>query len=136
MNLVKRDYKPLSLWDDIFDWQPFNQLNTRQVVAPVEVETDDDSVYVKAELPGMEKKDIEVDYQDGLLTISGEKKTEKKGREDGYRYSEIAIGRFKRIINLGTEVSFEQGQAEYKDGTLCIKIPKAAPKKSKKLVID
>jgi HSP20 family protein len=82
----------------------------------VEVSETDNEVRLVAELPGMEEKDIEVDFHDGMLTLKGEKKTETNGAV----YSERWHGQFERTLQLGPDVDSDKIKAEFKNGVLTI----------------
>jgi HSP20 family protein len=137
MNLVKRSCKPVSIFDELFNFRPVfeSEFHKRSILAPVDVESDENNIYVKTELAGMDKKEINVEYKDGILTISGEKKDSRKASENDYRYSEISLGRFQRSVNIGQDINFEKAKAEYKNGLLEIQIPKKESQKQKKLLI-
>ncbi len=137
MSLMKYE-RPRLLLDEFFDMSgllPKDTFSYNRMV-PVEVTSDDKNIYVNAELPGIEKKEINIDFNDRILTISGEKKGEKKEEKDGYYYSEIARGKFSRSVKVGVDVDFENGKADYKDGVLKIILPKAKESKLKKLLIS
>jgi|SaaInlStandDraft_3_1057020.scaffolds.fasta_scaffold97076_1 HSP20 family protein len=136
---LKNKYQPLSLMDEIFDFGRYfeKEFDTKNnYVPPVEIDEDTKNILVKTELPGMDKKDIGIEFKDNVLTISGERKIEKKEERKGYFYSEISSGTFKRTVNLGKEVDFENATAEYKDGVLRISVPKTEEEKIKKLLIS
>ena len=80
MYLVKRSYKPNSLFEDFFNLENTfgKEFLNNSIDTPVEVTSDEKNVYIKIELPGIDKKDIKIEYQDNTLSISGEKKVEKK----------------------------------------------------------
>jgi HSP20 family protein len=90
---------------------------------------------VKAEVPGMDKKDININFSDGLLTITGEKKHEKKEDGENYHCFERRYGKFSRTMRLPTEVETEKVDAKYKDGVLTIILPKTQTVKPKKIEI-
>ena len=90
---------------------------------------------VKAEVPGMDKKDININLSDGLLTITGEKKHEKKEEDENYHCFERRYGKFSRTMRLPTEVETEKVDAVYKDGVLTITLPKTETVKPKKIEI-
>jgi HSP20 family protein len=94
----------------------------------VEIEEKDKSFELTAELPGMTKKDIEVEVKEGVLTIRGERKSEKEENKKGVRYSERTFGSFSRSFNLPEGVASDQIKAEFKDGLLTLEIPKAPEK--------
>ena len=82
----------------------------------VEVSETDNEVKLVAELPGMEEKDIELNFNDGLLTLKGEKKAETNGAV----YSERWHGQFERSFRLGPDVDPDKIKAEFKNGVLTI----------------
>jgi len=101
----------------------------------VDVYEDKDNVFVKAELPGMKREQLEVSLMDGMLNISGERKEEAeyKGAES-YR-SERYFGRFYRSIPLPAPVEAKKLEAHYKDGILTVTCPKTEEAKRKQVEI-
>jgi HSP20 family protein len=99
---------------------------------------DNGNVVVKAELPGMEKKDLNVEIAGDVLTISGEKKKEEKIEEKNYYRMERSTGAFSRSFGLPTSVQTEKIKAHFKDGVLEVIIPKTeeAKRKEKKIPIE
>ena len=100
----------------------------------LDVHQDKDQFTVVAELPGMRKEDIELLLQDGVLTISGERKQEKKN-EQGYR-TERFFGRFQRSVTLPTSVDGSKVKATYQDGILKVVLPKAEEAKPKQIEVS
>jgi HSP20 family protein len=102
---------------------------------PVDVFEMDDTYTVKAELPGLSKEDVNITFENGVVTISGEKKfeAEKKGRN--YHRIERRFGAFNRQVALPVPVDFERADATFKDGILEISIPKKEEAKAKSLRI-
>lgn len=86
----------------------------------VEVSDTDKEVRVVAELPGLEEKDVELTLQDGVLSISGEKKSETENP----RYSERWQGRFQRMIQLGPDIDPDKVNADFKNGVLTVSVAK------------
>ena len=102
----------------------------------VDLFEDKDNVIVKAELPGMKKEDIDVSLHDGTLTISGERKLERK-KEEGETYrSERFYGRFQRSVLLPTSVAADKVNASYRDGILTITLPKSEESKPKQIAVN
>lgn len=101
----------------------------------VEVSETDKEVKVTAELPGLDEKDIEINVNDDMLTISGEKRSETDDKERNY--SERYYGRFERRISLPAVVDDERAKASYKNGVLTVTLPKdvAARAKTKRIPI-
>ncbi|MCX7724241.1 MAG: Hsp20/alpha crystallin family protein [Thermodesulfovibrio sp.] len=110
-----------------------------EIVTPaVDIYEEEDDLVVKAELPGINKEDIEVKITDDYITIAGEKKKEEKvQRKDYYRY-ERSYGSFSRTFRLPVEVQTDKAKAKFENGVLEIRIPKTeeAKKKEIKLKIE
>ena len=96
---------------------------------------DKDNVIVKAELPGMKKEEIEVSLHDGALSLSGERKSEKKFEDTETYRAERFVGRFHRTLTLPSDVKADQVKAQYKDGILTITLPKTELAKPKQIEI-
>lgn len=97
-------------------------------------ETDNDIV-IKAELPGVDKKDIKVEVKDNMLHLSGERKTEKDIKEENYHRIERYYGTFRRSFGLPAHVEHDKVKARFKDGILEITLPKVEKAKPKKIEI-
>lgn len=97
-------------------------------------ETDDHFV-IKAELPGVDKKDIKVDLKDRVLTLAGERSYDNEVKEENYYRQERSYGRFQRSFSLPAEVDSDTITAELKDGVLRIEVPKPADKKAKQVTV-
>jgi len=95
----------------------------------------DDYFMIKAELPGVDKNDINIDLKDRLLTLSGERTHDKEVNEQNYYRRERSYGKFQRTFTLPADVDSDQIKAEFKDGVLQIEIPKPEEKKAKKVTI-
>jgi HSP20 family protein len=91
----------------------------------LDVSESKEAVTVKAELPGVEQKDIAVSLQDGVLTIKGEKQTEKEEKDKHYHRMERSYGAFYRSIRLPAAVEAGKVTATFKDGVVTITLPKA-----------
>ena len=93
-------------------------------------------VVVKAEIPGMKKDDINVDIDENSITISGEKKEEKREEKKDYHRVECSYGSFCRSFRLPDNVSADKAKASFKDGVLEIRMPKSGKAKKKKITIN
>ena len=114
---------------------PFHQMTEDIDVAwtpRLDVSETDKAIEIIADLPGMEKKDINVSLEDDLLTIKGERKQEKEKSGQHYHSIERRYGSFYRSLRLPTEVQGTKINASFKDGVLKITLPKV--KKAKKKV--
>jgi HSP20 family protein len=98
-----------------------------EVWAPaIESHVENGNLIVKADLPGIDPKEVSISVQGNLLTIEGERKHEEKKEKEGYFYEELAYGKFSRTISLPAGVDADKVKATYKDGVLEITMP--APK--------
>jgi HSP20 family protein len=95
-----------------------------------------DAIVLKAELPGMEEKDIAIEFENGVLTVQGERNVEIDENEKGYRRVERAYGKFFRSFTLPPNVNPEKIDATYKEGLLTIEIPKKEEAKPKKIALN
>lgn len=102
---------------------------------PVDVAEDDEKIHVKVEVPGMDEKDLKVNYEDGLLTISGERQFERKD-ERNYHRIERQYGSFVRSFSLPRTVDASQIVASYRNGVLEIEVPKKEEAKPKQIAIN
>ncbi|MFN4319221.1 MAG: Hsp20/alpha crystallin family protein [Aquificaceae bacterium] len=102
----------------------------------VDVYETDQELVVKAELPGVKKENVEVSIRDNALHIRGEKKEEKEEKTETYHRVERVYGKFERVIPLPVDVKVEAAKAEFKDGLLEIRIPKAEESKERKIEIS
>jgi HSP20 family protein len=102
----------------------------------VDVYEDKENFVVQAELPGLKREDIEVALHDGTLTISGERKPEKRNEEKEVYRAERYVGRFQRALLLPTTVAPDKVKAAYVDGLLTITLPKTEEAKPKKIDVS
>ena len=96
----------------------------------------DDKVGIIAEIPGLEKKQIKVEVEDGVLTISGDKHTVWDEAKAKVLRRELKQSSFKRSFTLGEQLNGDKISANFKDGVLSIEIPKSVPEKPKKHSIN
>ncbi|HWH68633.1 MAG TPA: Hsp20/alpha crystallin family protein [Candidatus Sulfotelmatobacter sp.] len=97
---------------------------------------DKDNLYVKAELPGMKREEIDLSLHENSLSISGERKSEEKYKEADLTRSERFFGRFQRTVTLPTPVAVDKVKAQYKDGILTVTLPKAEESKPKHIDVN
>jgi HSP20 family protein len=94
-----------------------------------------DSVVVKASIPGVKPEDISITVENGVLTIKGETREEKQSGEGRYHRRERRVGRFARAISLPVEVNADACDAEFEHGVLTITLPKAEQARPKQIAI-
>jgi len=102
---------------------------------PVDVAEEGDKIMVKVEAPGMEEKDLKVHFEDGLLTVTGERQFERKD-ERNYHRIERSYGSFVRQFSLPRSVEVGAITASYRNGVLEIEIPKKEEAKPRQIEIS
>ena len=135
-----RPLKGLEEWerqfDDLFGRRMLRlPVEERGWMPSVDIFEKDDKFVVKAELPGMEKDNIEVNLTDHTLTIKGEKKKAEEVKEENYYRSERSYGSFMRTIELPREVHADKVKATFKNGVLEIRVPKTEEAKAKEIKV-
>jgi HSP20 family protein len=107
-----------------------------EISAPaVDVYEEKDDIVVKAELPGMEKDNIEVNISDHFLTIKGEKKKEEETKEKDYYRSERSYGSFLRTVELPKDIHADKVKASFNNGVLEVRMPKTEEAKKKEIKV-
>jgi len=112
------------------------ELSTRTWAPPVDIYENGDSLVLKAELPGLEPKDVEIRVEDNTLYLKGERKFEKEVKEQNYHRVERSYGTFTRSFSLPNSIDSDKVQAEYKDGILTLTMPKREEAKPKTIKIN
>jgi HSP20 family protein len=107
------------------DWAPM-----------LDVKEGKDEITVKADLPGLKKEEIQVNVDNGVLTISGERKHEEKSEDEGWHRVERSYGSFRRSVRLPQDVESSKVKAEYKDGVLSVTLAKSEASKPKAIKVD
>lgn len=122
----------------IFDDLPtaFNLDLTSSFYPRVDIAEDDQNIYVTAELPGVDKKDVKVSLQDNVLTIKGEKKSEIKDENKNYFRIERTYGSFCRSFQLPAEVDHDKVKAKFENGMLMIEAAKKEPTSRNEKLIE
>lgn len=96
---------------------------------------EDDKYKLHLDLPGVKKEDVKLSYNNGQLIISGERNSEKEKKEATYHRIERAYGKYYRAFNLPKKIMEDKIEAEFKDGTLTVIIPKAEEAKPKQIEV-
>jgi HSP20 family protein len=103
----------------------------------IEMYEDGDDIVVKIEAPGFKSDDFNIDIEDNVLTVSGfvKNETEEEDKKKKYYYKEISQESFSRAVRLPVRVKADNADAEYKEGMLVIRVPKAEEAKPKKITV-
>lgn len=102
----------------------------------VDIYETQDSIVIKAELPDVDQKDIDVRIEDGLLTIKGERKHESEVKKENYHRIERYFGSFQRSFKLPGTVDQEKVQASCEKGVLTVTLPKKEEVKPKQINVE
>jgi HSP20 family protein len=108
---------------DSFFGRPGNGGARRWIPATDLVETED-SLVLRADLPGMDENDVEIEIKDGVLTISGQREAKHESKEEGFHRVERAFGSFARSLSLPDGIDADRVSAGFDRGVLEVKIPK------------
>jgi HSP20 family protein len=147
----RRPFTGLARWDremermmeDFFGrrWRPswperWFGAEREELTAPaLDLYEEKDDIVIKAELPGIDKNNIEVNLADHTLTIKGEKKKEEEIKEENYYRSERSYGAFMRTLELPKDVHADKVKATFKDGVLEVRLPKTEEAKAKEIKV-
>jgi HSP20 family protein len=122
--------------DRVFD-AFFGQTDqARRWVPPMDLVEAEDHFVLKADLPGLRESDVNIEVQDGTLTISGERNAEHEQREKGWYRIERAFGAFNRSLTLPDGVDPDRIAASFSDGVLELPIPKPEERKPRRISIS
>ncbi len=143
MDLARWEREMDRMMEDFFgrrrrSWWPERWLRPGEgeLGAPaIDLFEDKDDIVIKAELPGMNKDDVEVNLSDRSLTIKGEKKKEEEIKEENYYRCERSYGSFVRSLELPKDVHFDKVKASFKNGVLEIRLPKTEEAKTKEIKV-
>ena len=123
----RRPFEGLTTWfsdlDSLFDEDFFTPVFERTWAPAIDIEEKDGEYLLKADLPGLNKKDIHVELKDGYLTLKGERNSEHEDKGKNYHRIERVYGSFQRSFKVPEGLTEKDIKAKYKDGTLELTIP-------------
>ncbi len=102
----------------------------------LDVYEDKDNLYVRVEVPGMKKEDIEISLHNASLSIAGERKSEESFKDAEVYRAERFFGRFQRTVTLPSPVATDKVKAHYQDGILTVMLPKTEEAKPKQIELS
>jgi HSP20 family protein len=127
---------PFSLARDLLNWDPLFSARPRSVFAPAfEVKETTDAFVLKADLPGVEDKDLDVAVHAGVLTVSGSRQSEERKDGESFALYERQFGSFSRSFSLPDLADAETVEAKLDNGVLTLTIGKKAEAKPRKIAI-
>ncbi len=138
-------------------YNPWQEINTLQrqinrlfedTVSPSTIERDSakvpaaeihetaDAIHLKVELPGIEAKDLDIQVTENAVAVTAERRSEVRAEEKGVTRTEFYYGKFHRVIPLSARIENTNVTAEYKDGILNLRLPKATEEKNKVVKVN
>jgi len=133
-------FRSLTAWRDIFDPvfadRGFDALFTHSLSPALEVVDGKENVTVKLELAGLKKEDFDISFENDVLTVSGERKSETEAKEGETVRSERVYGSFSRSVTVHAPIKADEISANYADGILTVVLPKAEEAKPKKIAVS
>ena len=124
------------LFDDAGStWRTDEPAATTSWSPSVDIFETEGEIVVKAELPGIDRKDIQLNLENNVLSLRGERKFQKETKDDNYHRIERSYGVFSRAFSIPATVDEERIRADYKDGVLKIVLPKKDQAKPKQIKI-
>jgi len=127
--------RDLDLFDQYFD-DFLKDVPLKSFAPMVDISETKKDIVVRAELPGMDPKDIELTLDKGMLTISGERKEEKEEEDENCYCKETSYGSFRRSIRVPADADTDSVTADYKSGVLKVKIAKLNGKDRKIITVE
>lgn len=143
-------YTGSPLWDlhrevDRFFGNVFQRFNTLlpavsdglMLKPNVDIRENKKSYKITIEVPGVEENDVKLEFSDGMLTVSGEKKHEKEEKDENYHCVERSYGSFRRVLSLPEDIDADAIEANFKNGVLTITVPRkqmVKPKDETKMI--
>jgi HSP20 family protein len=132
--VTRRD--PYSLARDLLGWDPFFSDRQASAFVPAfEVKETNDSFVLKADLPGVDEKDLDVALHNGVLTVSGSRQSEERKEGESYALYERQYGSFSRSFSLPDMADGERIDAQLVNGVLTLTVAKKAEAKPRKISI-
>jgi HSP20 family protein len=123
------------LFNDVFE-RPGEESNLTSWAPAVDIFETEHELVVKADLPDIDPKDLDIRVENNILSIRGERKFESKVSEDKYLRVERAYGSFSRSFSLANSVNSEAIKADYQNGVLTLTVPKREEAKPKQIKVN
>jgi len=123
------------LFSTVFDQPATGQATMRRWMPAMDLVETNDHFVLRADLPGMTEDDVKIEFEDGTLTLSGERKAEHESKGEGFYRVERAFGTFSRSLTLPQGVDPEAVSASFDRGVLEVRIPKPEERKPKRISI-
>jgi HSP20 family protein len=125
-------------WNDpiVASWTPGRSEDLAAWTPGVDVVEESDAYVFHADLPGVPKENVDITFEDNILTVSGSRERHDESNQGQYRRVERRYGRFTRSFALPSQVDTNKVDASFRDGVLVIRVPKAETAKARKIKIS
>ena len=117
------------------DLLPFDEDVTTNPLA-LDVSSDDKAVIIRSAVPGVKEEDLNIEVQDGVLTISAETRYEHEDKQENWHRRELRYGKFSRSVRLPEDVKFDEADAQLENGMLTVTIPRKSPSPVQKIAVQ
>src|SRR3954452_5176566 len=124
------------LFNSFFDTPQSGQAGARRWLPAMDLVETDDHFVLRADLPGLTEEDVSIEFQDNVLTVSGERKSEHEERREGWYRLERATGTFSRSLTLPEGVDADRIEAAFDRGVLEVRTPKPEARKPRRVAIS
>ena len=114
----------------------FGHAGPSRLYPPVNVFDAGDAYVVKAEVPGVSPDKIDIDVEDDTLTLRGERAFSEPNRDAAYHRRERGAGQFRRVVRIPGRLASDEAKAEYRDGVLTVRLPKAKEARPRRVQIE
>lgn len=111
------------------------QLTTMNFVPSIDLVEKENEFEVTVDLPGLKPEEVTVEFKNGALWVTGERREEKEEKHKTYHHVERRYGEFRRVLPLPTVVNEEEIKAKFTDGVLRVSVPKKEPSKTKHIEV-
>lgn len=123
------------LFDSFFGDRRADGRTARRWIPAMDLAESEDHLVLRADLPGMTEDDVDIEIKDGVLTISGERKSEHEEKSEGFHRVERTFGSFSRSLTLPQGVEASAVDAKFSQGVLEVRVPKPAESKPMRVAI-
>jgi HSP20 family protein len=123
------------LFDRFFEARSGNGRSMQRWIPAMDLVENENDLVLRADLPGLTEDDVEIEVKDGVLTVSGERKSESEEKGEGYHRMERSFGRFSRSLTLPQGTEPGKVDANFENGVLEVRVPKPAESKPTRVQI-
>ena len=113
-----------------------NDYGSRRWIPAMDLVETDEHLVLRADLPGVDRDNVEIEVKDGVLTISGERRAEHEDKREGFHRVERSFGRFSRSLELPQGIAADSVQARFERGVLELRMPKPEERKPTRIEIE